>query len=643
MNDGGFLFTAFVFLAAAVVAVPIASRLGLGSVLGYLLAGVAIGPFGFGFLAQGTDDVLHFAEFGVVMMLFVIGLELQPSLLWRLRGTLVGMGGLQVTLTTALATGVSMAIGLSWREALAIGLILSLSSTAIVLQSLAERGYMALDAGQRSFAVLLFQDLAVIPMLAVLPMLAASAAAAGSGDAAHAGVLDGAPAWMRGLLVLAAVAAVVLGGRFVVQPVFRAIARTRLREVFTAAALLLVIGIALLMNLVGLSPALGTFLAGVVLATSEFRHELESDIEPFKGLLLGLFFLAVGASIDFALVRDNAATVSGMVAALVLGKALVLFLLGRVFRMGLDQNLLFTAALAQGGEFGFVLLSYAGQHAVLPPTVANVLVAAIALSMATTPLLLLLYARVLAPRVGTKAVVTDRTPDPIATSGPVIIAGFGQFGSTIGRLLRTQGIRPVVLELDSDRVELLRTLGLEVYYGDASRLELLHSAGIGRAALLVIALGDDAATVALATQVRHAHPDVRILARATSHSGAFELLQAGVTDVYRDTLDGALRVGTDALAALGVPRHHAYRVGQAFRRRDDAHVRELAGQSLEGSGYVDRVRANIRALEEALQREFGDGVPPVQDAAWDDSTLRAEFGERAAVAAPAGGERPGGI
>ena len=624
MSADGFLPTAFVFLMAAVIAVPIASRLGLGSVLGYLLAGVAIGPFGFGFLAQGAEDVLHFAEFGVVMMLFVIGLELQPALLWRLRGTLVGMGGLQVLLTTALATAVGVAVGQPWRASLAVGLIVSLSSTAIVLQSLAERGYMKQDAGQRAFAVLLFQDLAVIPMLALLPLLAAPGAVVSTGDAAHAGLLDGASAWVRGGVVLAAVAAVVVGGRFVVQPLFRAIARTRLREVFTAAALLLVIGIALLMNLVGLSPALGTFLAGVVLATSEFRHELESDLEPFKGLLLGLFFLAVGASIDFALVRESAATVGGLVASLVLGKALVLLLLGRMFRMGTDQTLLFTAALAQGGEFGFVLLSYAGQNGVLAPASANVVVAAIALSMATTPLMLLLYARVLAPRLGTRAATTRRPTDTIDSAGPVIIAGFGQFGSTIGRVLRSQGIRPVVLDHDADRVDLLRSLGLEVFYGDATRQELLHSAGIHQAALLVIALGDDEQTLALATAVRHAHPHVRILARVTTRAGAMNLLQAGVQEIYRDTLDAAVRVGADALAALGTPRHHALRVGQAFRRRDDAHLRELAAEPREWSGYVDQVRLNIRALEDALQREFGEGVPPVTDEAWDDSTLRAE-------------------
>lgn len=623
MNDGGLLFQAFVFLAAAVIVVPIATRLGLGSVLGYLLAGVAIGPFALGLIGHNTQDLLHFAEFGVVMMLFVIGLELQPALLWRLRGTLLGMGGLQVFGTTALALGIGLAVGQPWRAALAVGLILSLSSTAIVLQSLAERGHMKSDAGQRSFAVLLFQDLAVIPMLAVLPLLAMPGVMPMAGDAAHAGLLDAAPAWLRALGVLGAVAVVVIGGRFLVRPLFRALARTGLREVFTAAALLLVVGIALLMNLVGLSPALGTFLAGVVLATSEFRHELESDIEPFKGLLLGLFFLAVGASIDFALVREQAATVGALVAALVLCKAAVLFVVGKVFRMGLDQNLLFTAALAQGGEFGFVLLSYAGQNAVLPPSVASVLVAAIALSMATTPVLLVAYEKLVVPRVGTRVAVT-RDDDAIHEESSVIIAGFGQFGSTIGRLLRAQGVRPVVLENDSDRVELLRRVGLEVYYGDASRLELLHSAGIARARVLVIALGDDEKTLALAKLVRERYPTVRILARAATRTAAFELLHEGIADVYRDTTDTALRVGEDALSALGLPRHHAHRLAQAFRRHDERHLRELAHTRLEWGTFVDRVRANIRALEHDLQREFAPDATPVRDAAWDNSSLREE-------------------
>ncbi len=628
MHQDSLLFQAFVFLAAAVVAVPIAARLGLGSVLGYLIAGVAIGPFGFGFLGRDTENLLHFAEFGVVMMLFVIGLELQPALLWRLRGTLLGMGGLQVMVTTAVAAAIGLTLGLTWQASVAVGLILSLSSTAIVLQSLTERGHMKSEAGQRAFAVLLFQDMAVIPMLAVLPLLATAVVAPDVAMPAHAGGVESLPAWLRMLVVLSAVAGIVLGGRFVVQPIFRALARTRLREVFTAAALLLVVGIALLMEQVGLSAALGTFLAGVVLATSEFRHELESDLEPFKGLLLGLFFLAVGASIDFALVRSEAVTVSATVAALVLLKAAVLLVLGRVFRMSLDQNVLFTVALAQGGEFGFVLLSYASQNAVLPPPVANVLVASIALSMATTPLLLVAFERLIAPRFGTRDVV-ERAPDAVNEESTVIIAGFGQFGSTIGRVLRSQGVRPVVLEYDSDRVDLLRRFGLEVFYGDASRLDLLQSAGIATARVLVIALGDDQKTLALAKVVRERYPQVRILARAVSRPVVFDLLQAGITDVYRDTLDTALRVSEDALSALGTPRHHAHRLAQAFRRHDERHVRDLATSRLAWGSYVDRVRVNIRALENDLQREFGDAAEPVRDAAWDSSSLRAEAVTRA--------------
>jgi monovalent cation:proton antiporter-2 (CPA2) family protein len=621
MSEGGLLVEAFVLLAAAVVAVPIASRLGLGSVLGYLLAGVAIGPFALGFIGGDAQELLHFAEFGVVMMLFVIGLELQPSLLWRLRGTLLGMGGLQVGLTALLAFGLATAVGQEWRAAVAIGLILALSSTAIVLQSLTERGYMKSDAGQRAFAVLLFQDLAVIPMLAVLPLLAMPGAQRAANDAAHGGWMDAFPAWLRALIVLGAIAGVVVGGRFLVQPLFRAFAKTGLREVFTAAALLLVIGIALLMEQVGLSPALGTFLAGVVLATSEFRHELESDIEPFKGLLLGLFFLAVGASIDFALVREQAVTVALLVAGLVLLKALVLFVIGKIFRMGLDQNLLFTVALAQGGEFGFVLLSYASANAVLPEQVGNVLVAAIALSMATTPLLLVAYERLVVPRFGTRPVET-REHDKIMEESTVIIAGFGQFGGTVGRLLRTHGVRPVVLENNSDRVEILRRVGLEVYYGDASRLDLLHTAGIANAQLLVIALGDDDKTLAIAKHVRERYPHVKILARAVARPALFELHQAGVPDAYRDTFDTSLKLGEDALAALGTPRHHAHRLAQRFRRYDEKHLREMAGEKLPMGTFLDRVRFNIQSMESELQREFGGGSPLAEDEAWDSNALR---------------------
>jgi monovalent cation:proton antiporter-2 (CPA2) family protein len=413
MHGEGFFFQAFVYLAAAVVSVPLAKRLGLGSVLGYLLAGAAIGPFGLQLVGEEGQDVMRFAEFGVVMMLFLVGLELEPTLLWRLRAPVLGLGGLQVATTTAVVAGVAVALGLSAREAVAVGLILSMSSTAIVLQSLAEKGLMKTGAGQSSFAVLLFQDLSVIPVLALLPHLARPGAAPGAGEGGHGPTWVGSlPAWGQTVAVLAVVGAVVLGARFLLRPAFRAIAATRLRELFTAAALLLVIGIALLMERVGLSPALGTFLAGVVLANSEYRHELESDVEPFKGLLLGLFFIAVGASIDFRLVASQPGRIAGLVALVLAAKAAVLLTLARAFRLGTDQALTFTFALPQVGEFAFVLLSFALQQAVLGPETTGPLVAVVALTMAATPLLMLLNERVILPRVGTRE-QAGREPDRI--------------------------------------------------------------------------------------------------------------------------------------------------------------------------------------------------------------------------------------
>jgi CPA2 family monovalent cation:H+ antiporter-2/glutathione-regulated potassium-efflux system protein KefB len=481
MNEEGLLVQAFVYLAAAVIAVPIAQRLGLGSVLGYLLAGVAIGPFALGLLGTGGQDVMHFAEFGVVMMLFVIGLELQPALLWRLRGPILGLGGLQVLVSTAVLAAAAIALGLPARGALAVGMTLSLSSTAIVLQTLNERGVLGTAGGQSAFAVLLFQDIAVIPMLAIFPLLAEPGAVVSAADAHGEMVVSHLPAWGQTLAVLAAVGLVVAGGRFVLGPVLHQIARTRLREIFTAATLLLVVGIAILMSAVGLSPALGTFLAGVVLANSEFRHELESDIDPFKGLLLGLFFIAVGASIDFGLILEQPLVIIGLVAGIIATKLAVLLVLGRAFRLGVDQALLLAFALPQVGEFAFVLFSFADQQGVLAPTMTGPLVAAVALSMAVTPLLLLVNERLIQPRTGTR-VAPARQADVVDEGGTVLIAGFGSFGATVGRLLRASGVHTTVLDIDSDRVDLLRRMGLTVYYGDATRHDLLHAAGAARAA-----------------------------------------------------------------------------------------------------------------------------------------------------------------
>jgi len=442
MHGEGFFFEAFIYLTAAVISVPIAKRLGLGSVLGYLIAGVVIGPFVLGFIGEEGQDVMHFAEFGVVMMLFLVGLELQPSLLWRLRGPILGLGGLQVGVTAAVGTVLGVVAGLAWQTALAVGLILSLSSTAIVLQTLTEKGLIKSDGGQSSFAVLLFQDIAVIPMLAVLPLLATASLSAGghaAADQAAESWVIALPAWAQSIAVLVVVTGIVLAGRFLARHAFRLIARTRLREVFTAAALMLVIGVALLMTKIGLSPALGTFTAGVVLANNEYRHELESNIEPFKGLLLGVFFIAVGASIDFKLVAAQPMLIASLVAALLATKWLVLFALGRVFKMGLDQNLLFAFALAQSGEFAFVLFSFSLQSGVITPEVVDPLIAVVAISMALTPLILLLNEKLFQPRTGTRRQVA-REPDKIEEENPVVIAGFGRFGNIVRRLLAACGV-----------------------------------------------------------------------------------------------------------------------------------------------------------------------------------------------------------
>lgn len=623
-----FLLSATVYLAAAVIAVPIAKRLGLGSVLGYLIAGVVIGPAVLAFVGTEGQDVMHAAEFGVVMMLFVIGLELEPALLWRLRGALLGLGGSQVLFSALAVAGIAFSLGQPWRAAVAIGLILSLSSTAIVLQTLQEKQWMRTEAGEKSFAVLLFQDLAVIPILAALPLLASIApdAAVAVAEESHgaSGWAEHLPGWQRGLVTLGAVGLLVGVGGTAVPALFRVIARARLRETFTAAALLLVIGIAVLMQFVGLSPALGTFLGGVVLANSEFRHELESDIEPFKGLLLGLFFMAVGASIDFGLIGSQAGTVLGLVFGLIAVKFAVVWILGRFAGMATDQHLLFALALAQGGEFGFVLVSFATQNAVLGDDVAGLLVAAVALSMAMTPLLLVFWERVIAPRFGTRA-RPSREMDAPGQEHPVIVVGFGDFGSSVGRLLNAAGVGTTVLDLDSDLVDVLRRLGLRVYYGDGGREELLRSAGAERASMIILCVGDAEANLALAKRIRRAFPHLRILARAAGRLSAYEMLELGVEHVYRESLDGAMRLGADALRLLGRRAHSSHRLAQAFRRRDEANLHILAPVFRDRQAHLSQARQAIRDLEASLLADADLGRN-VDDAAWDAESLRREFG-----------------
>lgn len=619
MHAEGFFFQAFVYLAAAVVSVPVAKRLGLGSVLGYLIAGIIIGPFGLGLVGEEGQDVMHFAEFGVVMMLFLVGLELQPSLLWRLRVPILGLGGLQVVATTALVAGIAALLGLSGPEAVAVGMILAMSSTAIALQTLGEKGLLKGSAGQSAFSVLLFQDIAVIPILALMPFLATRPAAS-DGSAHGTSWVEGVPAYQHALIVLGAVTAIVAGGHFLMRPAFRAVARTGIRELFTAAGLLLVIGIALLMTKVGLSPALGTFVAGVVLAGSEYRHELESDIEPFKGLLLGLFFIAVGASIDFRIVTGDPGTIALLVAGVMALKLTVLAVSARSFKLSLDQNLIFSFVLCQAGEFAFVLLSFAAQNGVLTPEITGYVSATVALTMTLTPVVILLNERLLLPRAGTRE-KPAREADRIDEELSVIIAGYGRFGQIAGRLLGASGIRSTILEYDSDQVEMLRRMGQKVFYGDATRHDLLHSAGAARAKLLIIAIDEQEKRLELVHSAKKHFPNLTILARASNRTDAYELLDAGVEHVYRETFDTSLRAGMDALRLLGFRAHRAHRLARAFHRHDEHNMREMANMRHNEKDWLRVVRQRVKELERVMQADVADRDLSV-DAAWDVESLR---------------------
>ncbi len=608
----GALLQAFLFLLAAVVAVPLAQRFGLGSVLGYLIAGIAIEP-ALARLGAKTEDLQHFGEFGVVMMLFLIGLELEPRQLWAMRTRLVGLGGLQLGLTTGGILCAALLLDTPWTMGLAVGLILALSSTAIVLQSLDERGLTRSDGGRAAFSVLLSQDIAVIPMLVLLPLLAlpelkAIVGAEGwreaGSEAEHsASLLQLLPAWAVPFAVLGAIGIVIGAGHFLTRPMFRFLSLARLPEIFTAAALLLVIGIALLMSAVGLSPALGTFLAGVVLADSEYRHELEADIAPFKGLLLGLFFITVGAGIDFSLLWENLGPVIGITLGLMSLKVAVLAGLALAFRIRGREAWLFALSLAQAGEFGFVLTNYTVQNAVIPKGYGDVLSLVIALSMLLTPLLFIFHDRLIAPLRGGEAPPDDEITEP----GTVIIAGLGRFGQIVNRLLLANGHKTVVLDSHNELIAGLRKFGVESYFGDPSRPEMLLAAGIRDAKALIVALDDRQRALKIVQYVTREHPHVRVVARAYDRVHTFQLYSAGARDIVRETFDSAVRAGRYALEALG---HHPYEVEKAIRvyvREDRHHLVELARlwdpelNSLENEAYLSKAREINAQLDEAMR------------------------------------------
>ena len=603
-----FLLLAFTFLVAGVLTVPLAARLGLGSVLGYLAAGIVIGPV-LRLLGVDLAVIGEFGEFGVVMMLFLVGLELQISRLWSMRGRLIGLGGGQVGLTMLAIMGIAMAMGQTWQTGLAAGLILSLSSTAIVLQTLTERGLSRSDGGEASFAVLLFQDIAAIPMLALLPLLAQKSLFGHDALPVHGPALslvDGLTGWQAAGITAAAVAAVVFLGGKVAEPIFRFITRAHLPELFTATALMIVVGIALLMSLVGLSPALGTFLAGVVLAGSTYRHELQADIEPFKALLLGLFFMTVGAGINLGLLWGNLGITLALTLGLLVVKTAVMLGLAKLFRLRGGDPWLFALGLAQAGEFGFVLLAFTVAGGILPAAIADELLLVVALSMLLTPALFIIYQSVIAPR----HLAPERAADTIPQSAEIIIAGHGRVGGVVNRMLRAAGKQTTVIDYNSRQIEMLDKFGIRAYFGDATRNDLLLSAGIAQAKLLVVTIDDKAQITALVRHVVQTYPHLHVLARAVDRNHVYDLWAVGCRDIIRETYDSSLRMGRSALEALGATRAQADQISTVFNDNDREAMIEAAEHYdpdipvLENEKFITSVRAMTSRRQEELGHQI---------------------------------------
>ncbi|ERH64606.1 MULTISPECIES: glutathione-regulated potassium-efflux system protein KefB [Pantoea] len=586
--QGETLLTAgVIYLVAAVLVVPIAARLGIGAVLGYLLAGIAIGPWGLGFISD-VDEILHFSELGVVFLMFIIGLELNPAKLWALRRSIFGVGAAQVLVSAAILGVLLWLTDFSWQAAVIGGIGLAMSSTAMALQLMRDKGMNRSEAGQLGFSVLLFQDLAVIPALALVPLLAGS-------DSGH---VD----WLKVGMKVLAFAGMLVGGRYLLRPIFRFIAASGVREVFTAASLLLVLGSALFMDALGLSMALGTFIAGILLAESEYRHELEVAIEPFKGLLLGLFFISVGMALNLGVLYTHILEILIGVVLLVAVKTLVLYVLARIYGLRSSERLQFAGVLSQGGEFAFVLFSAASSAKLFSGDQLPLLLVTVTLSMMTTPLLMQGVDKILARRFnepeedGEKPFVEDDQPQ-------VIVVGFGRFGQVVGRLLMANNKRITVLERDISAVSLMRKYGYKVYYGDATELELLRAAGAENAQSIVITCNDPEDSMTIVHLCQQHFPQLEILARARGRVEAHELLQAGVTLFSRETFSSALELGRKALISLGMHPHQAQRAQQHFRRLDMRMLRELV-PSHDDSVQVSRVREARRELEDIFQREM---------------------------------------
>jgi glutathione-regulated potassium-efflux system ancillary protein KefC len=609
MSDG-FLYYALIFLAAAVIVVPLAKRSGLGAVLGYLLAGIAIGPFGLE-LINNPETILHFAEFGVVMMLFLIGLELQPKTLWRLRKSILGLGGSQVLLTTFLGTIILLLMGLEFNVSLAIALGLSLSSTALVIQLMNERHLLPTYTGQSTFSVLLFQDVAIIPILAIIPLLASAGNITSVTEVIE--VVEqqaGGNVWEKTLTVIGLVSVLVLFGHYGVRHLLRYIAQTGIREIFTAFALLLVIGVTFLMKSVGLSPALGAFIAGVILADSAYRHEIETQIEPFKALLLGLFFISVGMSIDFNVFTQFLYVILSGVVGLILLKFAVLFLLAKLFKFDISQNLIFSILLAQGGEFAFVIFQFANQENLLSQDVTSILNVIVALSMVATPFLILFYDRFLSPRFSSFSSLDTPSRQPSLNfhqNSDVIILGYGRFGQIIGRLLKACGIQPTILDHDPKQIEFLAKFGWKVYYGDVSDMDLLEKAGANKARFIVMAIDDRDQAVAAVKAIKERFPSIKILSRAYDRRHAYELRKAGVDYFERETFGSALSMGTNILERLGFETHQAQNLAWKFAQHDHKTLVESFKHFEDEKALISLALQSRDELEKIFQADLQEG------------------------------------
>ena len=606
MEHGAWLTGSLIYLAAAVIAVPVARFLGLGSIIGYLGAGILIGPWGLKLVTR-PEDMLQFAEFGVVLMLFLVGLELEPQRLWSLRKPIFGWGSVQLFGSALLLALGALACGVDWRLAVVAALGLAMSSTAIGLGVLAERNVMATTSGEAILSVSLLQDIAAIPILALLPFLAV-----GVGGEGGAG-----GGWLGAAKAIGTIAIIILGGRLLLRPALRWIAKSETPEIFTAASLLLVVATAALMNAVGLSMALGAFLAGVLLAESEYRRELETDIEPFKGLLLGLFFIAVGMSIDFAVVFAQPLLIAAVVVAFLLVKAAVLWAMARLMPIPQLERPVFIILLAQGGEFGFVVFQTAAQAGVISAPVSSFLVAAVTISMLLTPLMLVAADRWWIPFLAGGKTEIEELKEP--QHEPVIIAGFGRYGQIVGRMLFANGVRPTVLDHDAEQIEAMRRFGWRVYYGDATRLDLMRTAGADKARVIVVAIDDIEQSVDCVKMIRANFANATIVARARNVQHYYELHDLGVTLIERETLDSALMSARSTLEQLGWQPHQARNLALRFRRHNVAQLAAIAPHRQDEARLIAAAKQGRQQLEELFAIERQQAAERQSRAGWSGS------------------------